>query len=159
MQGLNRISHDRMPIIIHSSIHDILSIEPATHIYLAWQGWHPEDKKAMGRLFALSRTACVVTVVQNYKGVNSSSSLVPISIQLANYMAELGFGEVQMIGVAMTVSLAGSGKHLQAYTFQRSQFVAPKAFVQSQGLYLLPQVSYKACMGSKGVRSRGQTHL
>lgn len=109
-----------LPVIIHGIISPgnrmINSIEPATHIYAAWQGFHQDDVRVVGELFKQSRTARVITIVQNHKWI-SSRSPVSAKEQMETFMGERGFGPVVMLGEAMSVHLSGSNSQLQAYTF------------------------------------------
>jgi hypothetical protein len=58
------LSGCNQPKIICAGVEELDSIEPASHVFTAWQGFNDEDKTSVGRLFAKSTTAKGLMIVQ-----------------------------------------------------------------------------------------------
>ena len=128
--------------IICKSAADLTSIEPASHVFLAWQGWDPASEMAMGKLFKESSTAKVVTIVQHGRSGTSDAE------KSVEYMALCGFGEVKEIG-RCPVHMVGSGGQLQSFTCLKSNCQSVSVHPNDSGLFSLPEV----CI-DEGRRSR-----
>lgn len=101
-----------MPTVHNLDVNSLKSINPATHVYLAWQGFDEPSRQAVARLFETSTTAECVTVVQYCLGNNSMSK----EDQMLQAMEALGFGPLQIIGDRITVKLVG-GHEMSGFTF------------------------------------------
>ncbi len=97
-----------------ANVQNMRTLEPGTHLFSAWEGnFDPDLKACVGRLFAKSRTAHVMAVVQ--KCMARSDSITP-----AGQMEEWGFGKVELVADGhFDVSMQGSGCGLQAYIFKK----------------------------------------
>lgn len=131
--GVHRFHPEALPKFICAPIERIPSIEPATHIYAAWEGFGPDAKESVGRLFSQSSTARAIAIVQrSFRGRDP-----------AHEMSELGFGDVTMVA-NVAVKMAGSGRQLQAYCFvkttesQRQQTTTQTQKQQQDDLTTLP---------------------
>ncbi|KAI7841649.1 hypothetical protein COHA_004669 [Chlorella ohadii] len=100
------------PPIECSAIENVCSLDPCTHAYSFWEGVPVDGKAAFGRLFAASRTLRSVAVVQR-----------AIRTDPAEYMADLGFGEVELVS-SFSVSMSGSGRSFTAYVFNKANMPA-----------------------------------
>ncbi len=106
---------------------DVVSLEPATHVYTCWQGFNDEDKRGLGLAFRASATAKVLTIVQK------SSSDIQRELEL------LGFGRLDMVGDSpISVRLAGGCDQLQAYTMTKPFISFSPPLSVHVGLQLLP---------------------
>ena len=116
-----RLDPGSLPKFICAPIERIPSIEPATHVYAAWEGFSPDTKASVGRLFRQSSTARAIAIVQR-----SFRQQDP-----AEEMRELGFGDVTLVANA-AAKMTGSGRQLQAYCFVKSTTADGEATEQQQ---------------------------
>jgi hypothetical protein len=101
---------EALPKFICAPIEEVGSIEPATHVYAAWEGFSPAAKECIGRLFSRSSTARCIAIVQ--RGFRARDP--------AEEMRELGFGDMTMVS-DVAVKLAGSARQLRAYCFVKAE--------------------------------------
>ena len=106
-----------IPTIHHIDATQLESIDPATHVYLAWQGFNEVGKAAVAKLFKRSSTAKYVTVVQYCKLGFSSKPKEP---QMLMQMIDMGFGNLQLVKERMDVPLAGNHS-MSGFTFMKSE--------------------------------------
>jgi hypothetical protein len=145
----------KVPHIIFSSIHDIRSIDPATHVLACWQGFSQVDQKATGKLFCESSTVLAVTIVQHFQWVDVHSSS-PLHQQMEAAMAGLGFGQVRMVGLPLPVKMSGGrNEQLQAYTFLKLSGASPSTRGQG-GLPGLPSLARFCSSDSRAILKRGK---
>ncbi|GAX83438.1 hypothetical protein CEUSTIGMA_g10863.t1 [Chlamydomonas eustigma] len=105
--GIN-LPEQSLPKIVCAPIEQVPSLEPATHVYSAWEGFSTAAKEAVGERFARSRSAKAITIVQR-----SFRNRDP-----AEEMEELGFGSVELVK-SLPVFMSGSRRQLVAYCFVR----------------------------------------
>jgi len=103
-----------MPTVLNLDVKNLESINPATHVYLAWQGFDEPSRRAVAKLFKTSTTAECVTVVQYCCGNN----IISKEDQMTQTMAELGFGRLQILGERFPVKLVG-GHQMSGFTFTK----------------------------------------
>eukprot|EP00197_Chlamydomonas_leiostraca_P011735 CAMPEP_0202884102 /NCGR_PEP_ID=MMETSP1391-20130828/40434_1 /ASSEMBLY_ACC=CAM_ASM_000867 /TAXON_ID=1034604 /ORGANISM="Chlamydomonas leiostraca, Strain SAG 11-49" /LENGTH=206 /DNA_ID=CAMNT_0049567231 /DNA_START=54 /DNA_END=671 /DNA_ORIENTATION=+ len=96
------LQQSALPKLICMGAEQLSSLEPATHVYAAWEGFPTEAMLAVGRLFAASPSAKAITVVQR-----SMRKEDPAAV-----MEELGFGPVRCVGPPIQVYMAGSRRQL-----------------------------------------------
>ncbi len=86
-------------------------LQGVTHVYTFWQGMPPAAQKALGAMFKASSTTVAIAIVQ--PAIRTWTTPVEM-------MAELGFGELELLGSALPVSMAGSGERKWAYIFKKT---------------------------------------
>lgn len=96
--------------VVCSSVAHIPSLEPATHMYAAWQGWSPRDKKALGESFCRSSTTEFVVLVEQ----NHAPDLTK-DRKFGQFM----FGDVEQVGDRISVQMAHGMTHLSAYVLRK----------------------------------------
>lgn len=108
--GQDMFPPSSLPNLICSPIEKLPSLEGATHIYSAWEGFSVEAMEAVGKLFAASQTARAICIVQR-----SFRALEP-----EEAMLHLGFGRLKLV-LQAPVFMSGSRRQLVAYVFVREQ--------------------------------------
>lgn len=127
--------------VLHSSSSTLTTLEPCTHLYLCWQGWHDDDKAKMAALVKSSASVFCVCIVQ-HKRTDVKT------------LAESGWPEMQLVR-ARRVHLVDEGKEtLQACTYQVSgRPTSPGRICDATGLLAMQPYQEEAGQGSGGRRS------
>ena len=92
-----------------SSIEELESLNPATHVYTFWEGIPVQAKEALGALFSTSETCRAIAIVQ--RAMRNKDP--------ANYLADLGFIDVNVVE-SFPVKMSGSGRSFQAYIISKN---------------------------------------
>ena len=97
------------PIIHETSIASLQSLQGATHLYSFWEGWSPEDKKALSALVSQANPAVLgIAIVQ--RGIKTTGDVAQTVFQFENFSLVDSF----------PVAQAGSGRHFVAFIFKRN---------------------------------------
>lgn len=99
--------------LIHRDVAYLESLCPATHAFMAWQGFPERAKRAVGRLVARSSIERFV-VVQHKLGRSQND---PAGIERS--MADLEFGDVRLLDRFDVELVGGDRETLVAYCFSR----------------------------------------
>jgi len=121
--GSSIFSSTCLPKLICSPIEKLQSLEGATHIYSAWEGFSVAAMEAVGKLFAASQTAQAICIVQR-----SFRALEP-----EEAMFHLGFGSLKLV-LQAPVFMSGSRRQLVAYVFVRDKKPAKSLKAKHSGL-------------------------
>jgi hypothetical protein len=86
------------------------SMDPATHVFVMWEGWYRAQKMTLGSAFVRSTTTEVVVVVQEAASYGITANL-----------REHGFGDLQLIADPIPVQLLErEATQLRAYILRRA---------------------------------------
>lgn len=96
--------------VMCASVAHIPTLEPATHVYAAWQGWSFRDKKKLGKKFRRSATAEHIVLVER--------NIAP-DLTKHKEFRKLGFGDVEQVGEKISVQMANGMTALSAYVLRK----------------------------------------
>ena len=94
---------------ICSAIEHLHSIEPATIVYAAWEGWSTTSMEALGSRFSSATTAVVIVVIQ--KGDRTKD--------IVGSLLEMGFGHLELLGDNIKVTMCYGHTGLTAYCLRK----------------------------------------
>jgi hypothetical protein len=93
--------------IICMHANQLKSLCPATHVFVAWEGWNPADKEDAARVISKSTSVQYVCLVQRW-GTHTDP----------NTLGEMGFTAQMSIVQQVKVKLLGGGGTLDATIFR-----------------------------------------
>lgn len=103
-----------LPTLIHEDVTNITSLEPATHVYTAWEGMGAALMQHIVELIRRSRTAYVAIFCQH--GAHTT---------MANHMEGYGgLGNGWRAAGRVPVHMSGSGEQLQAFFYIKDPALA-----------------------------------
>ena len=92
--------------ILHLSSSQLTTLEPCTHLYLCWQGWHANDKAKMGALVKESASVFCVCMVQHSRD----------TLRDVQALVSAGWPPLQLVK-SRQVHLLQSRETLRAHTY------------------------------------------
>ena len=92
--------------ILHRSSSKLTTLEPCTHLYLCWQGWHANDKAKMGALVKESASVFCVCMVQHSRD----------TLRDVQALVSAGWPPLQLVK-SRQVHLLQSRETLRAHTY------------------------------------------